>query len=189
MIPLSNVLDRGGITRVIPPHHLCWEGIPMKRPWAFICAASTTKSEALRRYCRALYTLGYVPVCPPIQMDSIWCWPTPPSGLIITRSSAKKSCVARFWCCAGRKPTPPPTHRIGLARKYGRIVSQPARAADGGREGRGAPLLRPYRLAHYLLAGFASIAFGRPNADSWGVPQPPVSKRFMKGHGDTHERI
>ena len=31
----------------------------MKRPWAFVCAASTTKSETLRRYCRALYTLGY----------------------------------------------------------------------------------------------------------------------------------
>ena len=39
----------------------------MKRPWAFICAAATTKSDTLRRYCRALYTLGYVPVCPPIQ--------------------------------------------------------------------------------------------------------------------------
>ena len=39
----------------------------MKRPWAFICAASTTKSETLRRYCRALYELGYVPVCPPLQ--------------------------------------------------------------------------------------------------------------------------
>ena len=32
----------------------------MKRPWAFICAATTTKSETLRRYCRALYELGYV---------------------------------------------------------------------------------------------------------------------------------
>ena len=32
----------------------------------------------------------------------------------ITRSSAKKSCVARFWCCAGRKPTLPPTHRSVL---------------------------------------------------------------------------
>lgn len=39
----------------------------MKRPWAFVCAATTTKSETLRRYCRALYTLDYVPICPPIQ--------------------------------------------------------------------------------------------------------------------------
>ena len=26
-----------------------------------------------------------------------------------------------------------------------------------------------------LLAGFASIAFGRPNANSWGVPQTPCA--------------
>ena len=39
----------------------------MRRPWAFICAAATTKSETLRRYCRELYELGYVPVCPPLQ--------------------------------------------------------------------------------------------------------------------------
>ena len=44
----------------------------MKRPWAFVCAAATTKSDTLRRYCRALYALGYVPVCPPIQDGAIF---------------------------------------------------------------------------------------------------------------------
>lgn len=39
----------------------------MKRPWAFICASEGTTSKHLRNYCRAVYLLGYLPVCPKLQ--------------------------------------------------------------------------------------------------------------------------
>lgn len=39
----------------------------MKRPWAFICASEDASSRALSQYCRRVYELGYVPVCPRLQ--------------------------------------------------------------------------------------------------------------------------
>ena len=41
----------------------------MKRPWAFICASEGTTSKHLRNYCRAVYLLGYLPVCPKLQRE------------------------------------------------------------------------------------------------------------------------
>ena len=39
----------------------------MKRPWAFICASESATSKHLRNYCREVYLLGYLPVCPKLQ--------------------------------------------------------------------------------------------------------------------------
>ena len=39
----------------------------MKRPWAFICASEDTSSRILSQYCRRVYELGYIPVCPRLQ--------------------------------------------------------------------------------------------------------------------------
>ena len=39
----------------------------MKRPWAFICANEGATSKHLRNYCREVYLLGYLPVCPKLQ--------------------------------------------------------------------------------------------------------------------------
>ena len=39
----------------------------MKRPWAFICASEGATSKHLRNYCREVYLLGYLPVCPKLQ--------------------------------------------------------------------------------------------------------------------------
>ena len=57
------------------------------------------------------------------RMGSIWCLPTPPSERITTRLSVKKSCAARFWCFAGSKTDATTAAQIGLAQKYGRIVT------------------------------------------------------------------
>ena len=148
----------------------------MKRPWAFICAATTTKSETLRRYCRALYTLGYVPVCPPIQDGQYLVLADPTERADYNEIVREKNPAlpafgavrAENRChdqCADRSRPQIRAHRL-----------QPAWAAGCGREGRTSPLLRPRRLAHYLLAGFASIAFGRPNAHLGECPKPPFDK-------------
>ena len=39
----------------------------MKRPWAFICASEGATSKHLRNYCREVYLLGYLPICPKLQ--------------------------------------------------------------------------------------------------------------------------
>ena len=114
MIPLSNVLNRGWYHTgdTTPPFML--GGNSYETTWAFICAQPTTKSETLRRYCRALYELGYVPVCPPVQDGQYLVLADPTDVPTTTRSCVRKFCGARFWCCVARKPTPPPTHKSVL---------------------------------------------------------------------------
>lgn len=43
----------------------------MKRPWAFICASEGATSKHLRNYCREVYLLGYLPVCPKLVKRKI----------------------------------------------------------------------------------------------------------------------
>ena len=83
----------------------------MKRPWAFICAASTTKAETLRRYCRELYELGYVPVCPPLQDGQYLVLSDP------TERADYNEIVRE------RRTDATTAAQIGLAQKYGRIVT------------------------------------------------------------------
>ena len=148
----------------------------MKRPWAFICAATTTKSETLRRYCRALYTLGYVPICPLIQDGQYLVLADPTERADYKRDRPRKNpALPAFGTVrAENRRHHQRTDRSGPQIRADRI--QPARPAVGGRAGRTPPPLRPHRLVNNLLAGFASIAFGRPNANPWGVPQNPRFK-------------
>lgn len=39
----------------------------MEKAFAYICAPEETPSRLLKRYCRKVYELGYVPICPRLQ--------------------------------------------------------------------------------------------------------------------------
>ena len=95
----------------------------MKRPWAFICAATTTKSETLHRYCRALYTLGYVPVCPPIQDGQYLVLADPTERADYNDIVREKILRCPLLVLCGQKTDDTTNAQIGLARKYGHIVS------------------------------------------------------------------
>ena len=95
----------------------------MKRPWAFICAAATTKSDTLRRYCRALYTLGYVPVCPPIQDGQYLVLADPTERADYNEIVREKILRCPLLVLCGQKTDATTNAQIGLARKYWRIVS------------------------------------------------------------------
>ena len=146
----------------------------MKRPWAFICAAATTKSETLRRYCRALYALGYVPVCPPIQ-DGQYLVLADPTERADYNEIVREKNPALPAFGAVRAENRRHHHRTDRSCPQIRADRlQPSRPAVGGRAGRTAPPLRPHRLVNDLLAGFASIALGRPNAYFGAFPKPPL---------------
>lgn len=95
----------------------------MKRPWAFICAAATTKSETLRRYCRTLYALGYVPVCPPLQDGQYLVLSEPQERSDYDEIVREKILRCPLLVLCGQKTDATTNAQIGLARKYGRIVS------------------------------------------------------------------
>ena len=39
----------------------------MEKAFAYVCAPEETPSRLLKRYCRKVYELGYVPICPRLQ--------------------------------------------------------------------------------------------------------------------------
>lgn len=39
----------------------------MEKAFAYICTAADTPSRLLKRYCRKIYELGYVPICPKLS--------------------------------------------------------------------------------------------------------------------------
>ena len=41
--------------------------IIMEKAFAYICAASDAAPRLLNRYCRKVYELGYVPICPKLS--------------------------------------------------------------------------------------------------------------------------
>ena len=95
----------------------------MKRPWAFVCAASTTKSETLRRYCRELYELGYVPVCPPLQDGQYLVLADPTERADYNEIVREKILRSALLVFCGRRSDANTAAQIGLAQKYGRIVT------------------------------------------------------------------
>ena len=83
----------------------------MKRPWAFICASEGATSKHLRNYCREVYLLGYLPVCPKLQ-DSEYT--------AIVRDKLLR-CPMLVVCSRNQDATT--NAQIGLAQKYNRIVT------------------------------------------------------------------
>ena len=39
----------------------------MEKAFAYICTAADTAPRLLKRYCRKVYELGYVPICPKLS--------------------------------------------------------------------------------------------------------------------------
>ena len=39
----------------------------MEKAFAYICTAADTAPRLLKRYCRKVYELGYVPICPKLN--------------------------------------------------------------------------------------------------------------------------
>lgn len=39
----------------------------MEKAFAYICASEETAPRLLKRYCRKVYELGYVPICPKLS--------------------------------------------------------------------------------------------------------------------------
>ena len=161
----------------IPPRQFNFKKgfLTMKRPWAFICAAEGTSSAHLRRYCRTVFECGYVPVCPSCkrgQTGSLWRSTIPTSAIFTTILCVTSCCAAQCWWCAVATATRLSTHSSAWRKNTAEFV-QPWM---------GSLRLRPEanRLSAELstssqpVNGFASIAFGYPNAHFGAVPQTPL---------------
>ena len=126
----------------------------MKRPWAFICASDGATSKHLRNYCREVYLLGYLPVCPKLQDSQYLVLEDAVERSEYTAIVRDKLLRCPMLVVCSRNQDATTNAQIGLAQKYNRIVTT---------------------LCHEPFCGvscFASIASGRPDAHFGDAPNP-----------------
>lgn len=95
----------------------------MRKPWAFICASEDTNSRKLHHYCRKVYELGYVPVCPRLQDGSYLALDDPDEQNDYTDIVRDKIQRCPMLVLCGKDSDAVTAAQIGLAQKYGRIVT------------------------------------------------------------------
>ena len=95
----------------------------MKRPWAFICASEDASSRALSQYCRRVYELGYVPVCPRLQDGQYIVLDDPAERSNYNAIVRDKLLRCPMLVLCGKETDAATTAQIGLAQKYSRIVT------------------------------------------------------------------
>ena len=139
----------------------------MKRPWAFICANEGATSKHLRNYCREVYLLGYLPVCPKLQDSQYLVLEDAVERSEYTAIVRDKLLRCPMLVVCSRNQDATTNAQIGLAQKYNRIVT----TLDGLKKA----VSEAMTLCHEPFCGvscFASIASGRPDAHFGDAPNP-----------------
>ena len=95
----------------------------MKRPWAFICASEGATSKHLRNYCREVYLLGYLPVCPKLQDSQYLVLEDAMERSEYTAIVRDKLLRCPMLVVCSRNQDATTNAQIGLAQKYNRIVT------------------------------------------------------------------
>lgn len=92
----------------------------MKRPWAFICASEGATSKHLRNYCREVYLLGYLPVCPKLQDSQYLVLEDAMERSEYTAIVRDKLLRCPMLVVCSRNQDATTNAQIGLAQKYNR---------------------------------------------------------------------
>lgn len=95
----------------------------MKRAWAYVCAAEGTSSRNLTHFCRKIYELGYLPVCPRLQDGQYLVLDTPDERSDYAEIVRDKLNRCRMLVVCSRETDAAMNAEIGLAQKYGRICT------------------------------------------------------------------
>lgn len=95
----------------------------MKRPWAFICAGESATAKNLRNYCREVYLLGYLPVCPKLQDGQYLLLDDPVERSEYAAIVRDKLLRCQMLVVCSRNQDATTNAQIGLAQKYSRIVT------------------------------------------------------------------
>lgn len=103
----------------------------MKRPWAFICASEGATSKHLRNYCREVYLLGYLPVCPKLQDSQYLVLEDAMERSEYTAIVRDKLLRCPMLVVCSRNQDATTNAQIGLAQKYNRM-KQFNKALHGG---------------------------------------------------------
>lgn len=143
----------------------------MEKAFAYVCAAPDAAPRLLKRYCRKIYELGYVPICPKLSDSQSCRWKMPMKNgnfkIFPVRNCADAEC---WWYAAMRSATPCPLKSVQpkseiLSVRRWKVWQKSRNQMNMTGSDSSVVFSQP-------VTGFASIAFGYPNA-FWGEPQTP----------------
>ena len=129
----------------------------MEKAFAYVCAAPDAAPRLLKRYCRKIYELGYVPICPKLSDSQYLQMENADEKREFQNISRQKLCRCRMLVVCGNEISNSMSAEIGTAEKRNIICTTLEGLA---------------KIKESPVTGFASIAFGYPNA-FWGEPQTP----------------
>ena len=95
----------------------------MEKAFAYICASEETAPRLLRRYCRKIYELGYVPICPALIEGQYLTMDNPDDKRDFQNISRQKLGRCRMLVVCGNKITSAMSAEIGQAEKRNLICT------------------------------------------------------------------
>ncbi len=89
----------------------------MEKAFAYICANEETSPRLIKRYCRAVFDLGYVPVCPRLGDGQYLDLDVPDEKKAYHEIARQKLGRCRMIVVCGREITGTMAAEIGMAEK------------------------------------------------------------------------
>ena len=94
------------------------EELIMDKAFAYICASEEAASRLLRRYCKKVFELGYVPICPQLSESQYLSPDNPEERKAMHEISRQKLARCRMLVVCGREITGQMSVEIGAAEKH-----------------------------------------------------------------------
>ena len=89
----------------------------MEKAFAYICTAADTPSRLLKRYCRKVFELGYVPICPKFADSQYLVLENADEKREFQSISRQKLCRCRMLVVCGNEISNSMSAEIGMAEK------------------------------------------------------------------------
>ena len=96
---------------------------PFSRKASYICASEEAAPRLLRRYCRKIYELGYVPICPALIEGQYLTMDNPDDKRDFQNISRQKLGRCRMLVVCGNEITSAMSSEIGQAEKRNLICT------------------------------------------------------------------
>ena len=91
--------------------------ITMEKAFAYVCASSDAAPRLLKRYCRKIYELGYVPICPKLSDSQYLQIENADEKREFQNISRQKLCRCRMLVVCGNEISTSMSADIGTAEK------------------------------------------------------------------------
>ena len=89
----------------------------MEKAFAYVCASEETSARVLKRYCRTVFDLGYVPVCPRLGDGQYLDLDVPDEKKAYHEIARQKLTRCRMLVICGCETTSTMLAEVGIAEK------------------------------------------------------------------------